>query len=155
MNNSNDYNSDNSCASTSATTNTIASDKDEGFYNYLYKLNIKDCATLFGMMRIKTILNDGKNSFKHFYLPIVNFMSRIATHALIPSKFRYNISKYVASIYKHDNFRNNNGIKFKCMAELIKATIQLECNINYIPNDIPLLFVHSTDDSVCSYKGAV
>ncbi|ETB63250.1 hypothetical protein YYC_00087 [Plasmodium yoelii 17X] len=155
--NSNDCDSDNPCASTSSTTNSIdsASDKNEGYYNYFDKLNIKGCISLSGMMRIKSIFNDGNNSFKNVYLPIVNFMSRVAPNVLIPSGIRYSISKYVGSIYKHDKFRNNNGIKFKCMSELIKATITLDCDINYMPNDIPLLFVHSTGDSVCSYDGTV
>ncbi|CAD2095141.1 lysophospholipase, putative [Plasmodium vinckei] len=157
VNNYNDYDSDNSCASTSATTNAItsASDKHEGYYNYLDKLNIKGCVSLSGMMIIKTLFNEGINSFKDVYFPIIDFMSNFAPHALIPSEFRYKISKYASNIYKHDKFRNNNGIKFKCMSELIKATITLNSDINYMPQDIPLLFVHSKDDSVCYYKGTV
>ncbi|SCL87525.1 lysophospholipase, putative, partial [Plasmodium chabaudi chabaudi] len=157
VNNYNDYDSDNSCASTSATTNAItsASDKHEGYYNYLDKLNIKGCVSLSGMIIIKTFLNDESNSFKNVYLPIIDHMSNFMPHALIPSEFRFKISKYASNIYKHDKFRNNNGIKFKCMSELIKATITLDSDINYMPTDIPLLFVHSSDDSVCYYKGSV
>ncbi|VEV56212.1 lysophospholipase, putative [Plasmodium vinckei vinckei] len=156
MNNYNDYDSDNSCASTSAMTNAItsASDKHEGYYNYLDKLNIKGCVSLSGMMIIKTLLNEKINSFKYVYLPMIDFMSNLAPHALIPI-FRYKISKYSFNIYKHDKFLNTNGISFKCMSELIKATITLYSDINYIPKDIPLLFVHSKDDTVCYYKGTV
>ncbi|SCL88950.1 lysophospholipase, putative [Plasmodium chabaudi chabaudi] len=152
--NSNDYDSENSRFSTSDTTNSIVNDKYEGCYNYLDKLNIKGCASLSGMMRIKTPLDAGNTTFKYLCLPIINFLSRVAPHALISAESRYKRSEYVANICKHDKFRNNTGIKFKCMAELIKATITLDCNIDYLPKDIPLLFIHSIDDTICCYKGS-
>ncbi|SCL91526.1 lysophospholipase, putative [Plasmodium chabaudi adami] len=152
--NSNDYDSENSRFSTSDTTNSIVSDQYEGCYNYLDKLNIKGCASLSGMMRIKTPLDAGNKTFKYLCLPIINFLSRVAPHALISAESRYKRSEYVANICKHDKFRNNTGIKFKCMAELIKATITLDCNIDYLPKDIPLLFIHSIDDTICCYKGS-
>ncbi|SCL90583.1 lysophospholipase, putative [Plasmodium chabaudi adami] len=152
--NSNDYDSENSRCSTSDTTNSIVSDQYEGCHNYLDKLNIKGCASLSGMMRIKTPLDAGNTTFKYLCLPIINFLSRVAPHALISAESRYKRSEYVANICKHDKFRNNTGIKFKCMAELIKATITLDCNIDYLPKDIPLLFIHSIDDTICCYKGS-
>ncbi|VEV54406.1 lysophospholipase, putative [Plasmodium vinckei vinckei] len=153
MNNSTDYGSDNSCASTSATINAIVSGKDEGCYNYLDKLNIKGCVTLSGMMRLKTPFGSGNKSFKYFYIPITNFLSRVAPHTLFSSEARYKRSEYVANICKYDKFRNNNGVKFKCISELMKATITLRCDINYMPKNIPILFMHSKDDDVCCYKG--
>ncbi|KEG01648.1 hypothetical protein YYE_03164 [Plasmodium vinckei vinckei] len=153
MNNSTDYGSDNSCASTSATINAIVSGKDEGCYNCLDKLNIKGCVTLSGMMRLKTPFGSGNKSFKYFYIPITNFLSRVAPHTLFSSEARYKRSEYVANICKYDKFRNNNGVKFKCISELMKATITLRCDINYMPKNIPILFMHSKDDDVCCYKG--
>ncbi|SCM01601.1 lysophospholipase, putative [Plasmodium chabaudi chabaudi] len=155
MNNSNGYGSDNSCASTSATINDIASGKDKGCYNYLDNLNIKGCVTLSCMLRLKTPFDSGNKSFKYFYLPITNFLSRVAPHTLISSESHYKRSEYVANICKYDKFRNNNGIKFKCMSELMKATITLNGDINYMPKNIPILFVHSRDDNICCYKGTV
>ncbi|CAD2092929.1 lysophospholipase, putative [Plasmodium vinckei lentum] len=157
INNFNDYDFDNSCVSTSATTNAIAnpSDKDEGCYNCLDKFNIKGCVSLSGMMRLKTPSDSGNKSFKYFYLPIANFLSFVLPHALISLEPRYKISEYAINICKYDKFRNNAGIKFKCISELIKATITLDRNIKYMPKDIPLLFVHSKIDSLCSYKGVV
>ncbi|KEG04432.1 lysophospholipase, putative [Plasmodium vinckei vinckei] len=151
----NDYDSDNSCASTSATTNAIVDDKDEGCYNYLDKFNIKGCISLSGMMRVKTPLGSGNKLFKYFYLPIANFLSRVAPNTLVSRETHYKRSEYVANICKHDKFRNNNGVRFKCFAELMKATITLRCDIKYMPKNIPLLFVHSKDDSICCYKGSV
>ncbi|VEV56184.1 lysophospholipase, putative [Plasmodium vinckei vinckei] len=147
MHNYNDYGSYNSYA--------IASDKDERCYNDLDKLNIKGCVSLSGMVRLKTLLNSGNKSFKYFYLPLANLLSFILPNKRIFSKSAYNKSDYVSNVYKHDKFINTNGIRFKCMSELIKATLKLDCNIDYLPKDIPLLFIHSTDDTVCSCKGSV
>ncbi|CAD2092325.1 lysophospholipase, putative [Plasmodium vinckei brucechwatti] len=152
--NSNGYYFDKSCFSASDTSDSIVSDKYEGCYNYLDKLNIKGCASLSGMMRLQAPLDGGSKSFKYLYLPIIKFLSIVAPHALISSELGYKRSEYVTNICKYDKFRNKNGVKFKCISELIKATITLDCNINYLPKEIPLLFVHSIDDCVCNYKGS-
>ncbi|ETB59945.1 hypothetical protein YYC_03295 [Plasmodium yoelii 17X] len=152
MNNSNDYDSDNSCANISATKNSITSDKHESCYNYLDKLNIKGCVSLSGMIRIKSILDPGNKSFKYFYLPLVNFLSYVLPHAEFSSESRYKKSGYFPNICKCYKFLNIDGRKYKYKSEFIKATVTLDCNINYMPTDIPLLFVHSTDDSICCYK---
>ncbi|CAD2105273.1 lysophospholipase, putative [Plasmodium vinckei] len=152
--NYNGYYSDKSCFSASDTSDSIVSDKYEGCYNYLDKLNIKGCASLSGMMRLQAPLDGGSKSFKYLYLPLIKFLSLVAPHALISSEPGYKRSEYVTNICKYDKFRNKNGVKFKCVSELIKATITLDCNINYLPKEIPLLFVHSLDDGVCNYKGS-
>ncbi|SCM03976.1 lysophospholipase, putative [Plasmodium chabaudi adami] len=150
----NSYYSDNSCFSASDTENATVSDKYEGCYNYLDKFNIKGCASLSGMMRLQAPLDGGNTSFKYLYFPIIKFLSLVAPHALISSEPGYKRSEYITNICKYDKFRNNNGVKFKCISELIKATITLDCNIDYLPKDIPLLFIHSIDDRVCNYKGS-
>ncbi|CAD2092942.1 lysophospholipase, putative [Plasmodium vinckei brucechwatti] len=157
INDFNDYDFDNSCVSTSATTNAIASasDKHEGYYNCLDKFNIKGCVTISAMIRIKSRLDPGNKTFKYFYLPLVKFLSIVLPHARIFSKSAYKKSDYVANVSKYDKFRNHSGIKFKYIAEVIKATTALDRNINYMPKDIPLLFVHSKDDTVCSYEWTV
>ncbi|CAD2087672.1 lysophospholipase, putative [Plasmodium vinckei lentum] len=155
MNNSNNYGSGNSCASISATTNAIASGKNEGCYNYFDKFNIKGCVSLSGMIRIKSILDPGNVSFKYFYLPLADFLAYVLPNPQFSPESRYKKSGYFANMCKRYIFRNINGKKYKTMSEFIKATITLGCNINYIPKDIPLLFVHSKDDSICSYEWTV
>ncbi|CAD2100633.1 hypothetical protein YYG_03563 [Plasmodium vinckei petteri] len=155
MNNSKYSDPGTSSASTSATTNAIVDDKDHVCYNYLDKFNIKGCISLSGMMRVKTPLVSGNKTIKYFYLPVANLMSRVAPRVLVSTKTHYTRSEYVANICKYDKFRINNGLRFKCFAELIKATIALRCDINYMPKNIPLLFVHSKDDTICCYKGSV
>ncbi|VTZ81083.1 lysophospholipase, putative [Plasmodium yoelii] len=155
MNNYNDYDSDNSCASTSATTNTISSDKDEGFYNYLDKLNIKGCVSLSGMIRFKTMWDFGNNSFNYVYLPILKFLSHVANNIIISSEPRYKGFQCGPSAYNHNNYMNIDGPTLKSIYELLNATITLDSNINYMPKNIPLLFIHSQDDHICCCKGAI
>ncbi|CAD2089276.1 lysophospholipase, putative [Plasmodium vinckei brucechwatti] len=156
MNNSNDYGFDNSCASTSATANAIANGKYEGYYNYLDKLNIKGCVSLSGMMRLKTLLGSGYKLFKYFYLPILSFLYCVVPHTQFSLKYRPRKEpKIVISICKRNKFINSDGMKLKCVYELIKAMVTLDRNISYMPKDIPLLFVHSKDDDICCYKGSV
>ncbi|KEG00222.1 hypothetical protein YYE_04930 [Plasmodium vinckei vinckei] len=153
--NFNDCDSENSCFSAPNTTNIIISDKYDERYNCLEKLNIKGCASLSGMMKLKAPLDAGNKTFKYLCLPVIKFLSHVAPDTLISSESRYKRSEYVANVCKHDKFRNNTGLKFNCVAELIKAIIKLDCNIDYLPKDIPLLFIHSTDDTICCYKGSV
>ncbi|VTZ66344.1 lysophospholipase, putative [Plasmodium chabaudi chabaudi] len=130
------------------------SDKDERFYNNLYKLNIKGCVSLSGMMKLNAIRKAGDRSIRYLYLPLAKFLSRVAPNAVFSPKSGLKHSEYVADIYKYDKFRNSDKIKFKCISELIKATVTLNCNINHMPTDIPLLFVHSKDDNVCCFEAA-
>ncbi|CAD2096393.1 lysophospholipase, putative [Plasmodium vinckei brucechwatti] len=155
MNISNYYGSNNSCASISATTNAIASDKHGRCYNYFDKFNIKGCVSISGMIRIKSILDPGNEAYKYFYLPLVNFLAYVLPHVQMSSEPRNKKSGYFANICKYYIFRNINGKKYKNMSEFIRATITLDCNVKYIPKDIPLLFVHSKDDSICSYEWAL
>ncbi|SCL86574.1 lysophospholipase, putative [Plasmodium chabaudi adami] len=155
MNISNVHGSDNPCASISATKNAIASDKDEGFYNCLDKFNIKGCVSISGMIRIKSIFNPGNISLKYFYLPLTDILAYVLPHVHISSESRNKKSGYFANMFKYYIFRNINGKKYKNIADFARATITLDCNVNYIPKEIPLLFVHSKDDSVCSYEWTV
>ncbi|CAD2096431.1 lysophospholipase, putative [Plasmodium vinckei lentum] len=155
MNNSNYYGSNTTCASISAMTNATDSDKHEGCYNYFDKFNIKGCVSISGMIRIKSKLDPGNETFKYFYLPLSDFLAYVLPHAQMSSEPRNKKSEYFANICKYYIFRNINGKKYKNMSEFIRATITLDCNVKYIPKDIPLLFVHSKDDSICSYEWTV
>ncbi|SCM24184.1 lysophospholipase, putative [Plasmodium chabaudi chabaudi] len=142
-----------SSASISATINASTSDDHEIRYNYLDDLNIKGCVSLSGMVRLKTSRNAGNKSFKYFYLPAFSFLSCVMPHKRTSSS-RYKKSEYYANICKYDKFRNSDEIKYRNISECIKATVTLNGNIKYMPNDIPLLFVHSKDDTSCSYEAA-
>ncbi|SCL89271.1 lysophospholipase, putative [Plasmodium chabaudi adami] len=157
MNNSKYGDPGTSSGSTSATISGIVSTsgKHEGCYNDLDKFNIKGCISLSGMIRIKLKYDPGNKSYTYFYLPIINFLSYILPNLQNLLEPHNEKSGYFSNICKYYIFRNINGKKYKYMYELAKATVTLDYNINYMPKDIPLLFVHSQDDSICSYEWAV
>ncbi|SCL87698.1 lysophospholipase, putative [Plasmodium chabaudi adami] len=154
MNNSSDYGSDISGPSTSTMASVSSSDKHLGYYN-LDKFNIKGCVSLSSMLKLNETRNAGNNSIKYLYLPAAGFLSLVAPNAILPSNPDYKNFEYINYTYKYDKFRNSSGTKFKYVYELLKATVTVNCNINYMPKDIPVLFVHSTDDTVCHYQGTV
>ncbi|SCL94302.1 lysophospholipase, putative [Plasmodium chabaudi adami] len=154
MNNSSDYGSDKSGASTSTMASASSSDKHLGYYN-LDKFNIKGCVSLSSMLKLIETQNVGNKSLKYLYLPAAGFLSLVAPNAKRPSDSGYKQFEYITNTYKYDKFRNPDETKFKHVYELLKATVTVNCNINYMPKDIPVLFVHSKDDSVCCLEGTV
>ncbi|SCL86620.1 Serine aminopeptidase, S33, putative [Plasmodium chabaudi adami] len=107
------------------------------------------------MMILKTTWNAGNNAMKYLYLPVASFLSSITPNAMLPSDPDYKQFEYINNTYKYDKFRCPEDTKFIYIYELIKASVTVNCNINYMPKDIPLLFVHSKDDSVCYYEGTI
>ncbi|CDU17111.1 lysophospholipase, putative [Plasmodium yoelii] len=140
---------DNVISSTSADGNNKNDDK----YNCMDKLNIKGCVSLSGMVSFERIAQPGTSLFNYLYLPITHFLSYIAPNMQTISELPYKSFPYVENLCKVDKYRHNGGITFKCVYELIKAMGALNDDINYIPKDIPLLFVHAKDDCICYYKG--
>ncbi|KEG04422.1 hypothetical protein YYE_01328 [Plasmodium vinckei vinckei] len=144
-------------ASTSATTDAIASsnDKHVGYHNYLDKFNIKGCVSLSAMIKLNETRNVGNALVKYLYLPVLGLASFVAPNAILHSDPNYKQFEYINNTYRYDKFRNSDDTQFKYVYELIKATVTVNSNINYMPKNIPILFVHSKDDSVCYYKAAV
>ncbi|CAD2088330.1 lysophospholipase, putative [Plasmodium vinckei brucechwatti] len=166
---------DNAIASTSADDNAIAStsaddnadadivvrgdiiargnNKIDDKYNCLDKLNIKGCVALSGMVSFERIAQPGSYLFNYLYLPLTHLLSYIAPNVETRSELPYKGFAYVDHLCKLDKYRGNRAITVKCVYELIKAMGALNDDINYIPKDIPLLFVHARGDSICYYKG--
>ncbi|CAD2099472.1 lysophospholipase, putative [Plasmodium vinckei] len=127
--------------------------KNDDKYNCLDKLNIKGCVALSGMVSFERIAQPGTYLFNYLYLPLTHLLSYIAPNVETRSELPYKGFAYVDHLCKLDKYRGNRAITVKCIYELIKAMGALNDDINYIPNDIPLLFVHSRGDSICYYKG--
>ncbi|CXI21086.1 lysophospholipase, putative [Plasmodium berghei] len=150
---------DNVIASTSTEDNVIpntstnGNNKNNEKYNCLDKLNIKGCVSLSGMVSFEKIAQPGTNLFNYIYLPITHFLSYIAPNMQTMSELPYKSFPFIENLCKVDKYRHNGGITFKYVYELIKAMGALNDDINYIPKDIPLLFIHAKDDCICYYKG--
>ncbi|VTZ67846.1 lysophospholipase, putative [Plasmodium chabaudi chabaudi] len=150
---------DNAVASTSTEdivvvgTSTDDNDKNDDKYNCLDKLNIKGCVSLAGMVSFERIAQPGTYLFNYVYLPVTHFLSYIAPNLETKSELPYKGYPFIDNLCKLDKYRGNRGVTVKCVYELIKAMGALNDDINYIPKDIPILFVHAKGDSICYYKG--
>ncbi|VEV55614.1 lysophospholipase, putative [Plasmodium vinckei vinckei] len=150
---------DNAITDTSANDNAEADiivrgeDNNDNKYNCLDKLNIKGCVALSGMVSFERIAQPGTYLFNYLYLPVTHLLSYIAPNVETRSELPYKGFAYVDNLCKLDKYRGKRAITVKCVYELIKAMGALNDDINYIPEDIPLLFVHARGDSICYYKG--
>ncbi|KEG01629.1 hypothetical protein YYE_03729 [Plasmodium vinckei vinckei] len=150
---------DNAITDTSANDNAEADiivrgeDNNDNKYNCLDKLNIKGCVALSGMVSFERITQPGTYLFNYLYLPVTHLLSYIAPNVETRSELPYKGFAYVDNLCKLDKYRGKRAITVKCVYELIKAMGALNDDINYIPEDIPLLFVHARGDSICYYKG--
>ncbi|GAB69372.1 PST-A protein [Plasmodium cynomolgi strain B] len=102
------------------------------------RLNIKGCISLSGMISIELML------FSCFFprYRLINNMHYI----------RY---KYMNDVARFDKIRYKKGITSRFGYELLKAMKILDRDMIYIPKDIPILFIHSKDDTLCYYRGVV
>ncbi|EUD66643.1 hypothetical protein C922_02964 [Plasmodium inui San Antonio 1] len=116
------------------------------------KLNIRGCICLAGMISIDEIAS--KPSYKFFYIPCSKFFATFfPTLRLTPSLY-WKKYPYVNHIFNYDKNRNKKPITCKLGYELLNAIENLNNDMDYIPKDIPILFVHSRHDSACFFGGA-
>ncbi|GAB67073.1 PST-A protein, partial [Plasmodium cynomolgi strain B] len=114
------------------TLQLIGKSKDEA----KKKLNIKGCISLSGMISIERIIASPR-SYK-----LINNMLYI----------KY---QYMHDLYKYDKIRYKKGITYRFAYQLLKAMDNLQKDMKHIPKDIPILFIHSKDDTLCYYRGVV
>ncbi|SBS99344.1 PST-A protein [Plasmodium malariae] len=59
---------------------------------------------------------------------------------------------YVNDVQNFDKIRSKKGITVIFGYVLLRDMYNLENDMKHIPKDIPILFVHSKQDSVCRYR---
>ncbi|SBS95397.1 lysophospholipase, putative [Plasmodium malariae] len=120
------------------------------------KLNIRGCISLSGMISIE-LMTASPRSYKYscFYLPFAKVISWCFPRFRILSKSRYTRFPYMNDILGMDKMRYKKGITSRFGHELLKAMKILDRDIRHIPKDIPILFIHSKDDTLCYYRGVV
>ncbi|SBS89415.1 unspecified product [Plasmodium ovale curtisi] len=120
------------------------------------KLNIRGCISLSGMISIELIAASPR-SYKYscFYLPILRFISCCFPRFRFLSKMSYIRFRYMNDVRDFDKIRYKKGITSRFGYELLKAMKMLDKDMRHIPKDIPILFIHSKDDTLCYYRGVV
>ncbi|GAW83210.1 PST-A protein [Plasmodium gonderi] len=120
------------------------------------KLNIKGCISLSGMISIERLVASPRSyKYKYIYLPIIRLFSYCFPRFRIVNNMRYIKYKFMNDLFKYDKMRYNKGITSRFACELLKAMGNLDRDMQYIPEDIPILFIHSKDDTLCYYRGVV
>ncbi|GAB68679.1 PST-A protein [Plasmodium cynomolgi strain B] len=115
----------------------------------VYALDLQGHGLSDGMISFQKIASPRSYKYKYFYLPLISGFfptSRFVT------KIGFQKYPYLNDL---DKIRSKNGITLKYWHELLKATSNLEHDMEYIPNDIPILLIHSKDDIFCYYKGVL
>ncbi|KMZ77760.1 hypothetical protein PVIIG_00448 [Plasmodium vivax India VII] len=119
------------------------------------KLNIQGCISLSSMISFQQIASPRSYKYKYFYLPFSRLISGFFPTSRVVTKMGFQKYPYLNDLANFDKIRSKNGITVKYWYELLKATSNLESDMEFIPKDIPILLIHSKDDIFCYYKGAL
>ncbi|SOS81590.1 lysophospholipase, putative [Plasmodium sp. gorilla clade G1] len=121
--------------------------------NLISKLNIKAFISLAGMISIKNIGSIDSFKYKYLFLPIIKMLSYVCpTYRLRKKNSGFKRFPYINDLMNFDKLRYKKGMTNKLAYEVIKSVYILKKYINDIPQNIPILFIHSRHDSVCAYE---
>ncbi|SBT57414.1 PST-A protein [Plasmodium ovale wallikeri] len=127
-----------------------------GKYRHYYgDLNIKGCVSLSGMISIGALGLPTSFRYNCFFVPLSRFFSDFLPTLRLLCELPYKRFQYVRDLGRYDRIRYRNGITCRFAYELIRAMLNLENDMKYIPRDIPILFIHSKKDKLCYCKGVV
>ncbi|SBT58731.1 lysophospholipase, putative [Plasmodium ovale wallikeri] len=117
------------------------------------KLNIKGCVSLSGMISYDKISRPGTSLFKFFYLPVTRIISAFIPTIRVVSEVNYTSFPFIIDLGNFDKFRLKKGVTCRFVYQLLRAMDNLDKDMENIPKDIPILFIHARDDCVCCYNG--
>ncbi|SOS77593.1 lysophospholipase, putative [Plasmodium sp. gorilla clade G1] len=117
-------------------------------------MNIKGCISLSGMIMLEKLSSVNSIKFKGVY-DIMKFVGNHFPKNRLFKRFKFSKHPYINDLIYYDKLRYQKWITGQFAFQIFKAIENLREDINFIPKNIPLLFVHSKDDSVCSFEGAM
>ncbi|CAG9484851.1 lysophospholipase, putative [Plasmodium vivax] len=115
------------------------------------KLNIRGCICLAGMISIDELAS--RASYKFLFIPFSKFFATVFPSLRLTPSLYFKKYPYVNQIYSYDRNRNKKSITCKMGYELLNAIENLNNDMQHIPKDIPILFVHSRHDGTCFFGG--
>ncbi|ETW15647.1 hypothetical protein PFFVO_05427 [Plasmodium falciparum Vietnam Oak-Knoll (FVO)] len=120
------------------------------------KGSIKGLVSLSGMFSIKAVGSPDSFKYKYFFSPVMNLMSSIGpTDRISKSKKSYERCPYVNDLISFDKVRYDGTITKNLAYGLMKSVDTLNKNMDRIPKNIPILFIHSKTDNICTYEDAL
>ncbi|SOV83831.1 lysophospholipase, putative [Plasmodium sp. gorilla clade G3] len=121
--------------------------------NLITKLNIKAFVSLAGMISIKNVGSINSFKYKYVFLPVIKMLSVVCpTYRLRKKNRGFKRFPYINDLMNFDKLRYKKGMTNKLAYAVIKSVYILKKYINDIPQNIPILFIHSRHDSVCAYE---
>ncbi|CDO64816.1 lysophospholipase, putative [Plasmodium reichenowi] len=119
-------------------------------------LNIKGCISLAGMISVRMVGSIDSIKYRYFYLPVMKLFSRyFPTFRPGKKKFKFEKYPFVNDLLFYDKYRFKGRITNNLAREILVALDNLHNNIDDIPKNIPILFIHSINDCLCLYEGTV
>ncbi|CAD2098460.1 lysophospholipase, putative [Plasmodium vinckei lentum] len=128
---------------------TIGKSKDITANNN--KINIRGAISLAGMISIEEILK--KPSYKYFFIPFAKVLSTAFPSLRVIPPLEFKKFPYINNIFEFDKYVSLRPVTCRLAYELLRAIQNLNNDISYLPKDVPLLFVHSREDSACFFNG--
>ncbi|SPJ13126.1 lysophospholipase, putative [Plasmodium sp. DRC-Itaito] len=120
------------------------------------KGNIKGLISLAGMFSIKRVGSPDSFKYKYFFFPVMNIMSFVCPTRRMPkNKKRYQRCPYINDLISFDKSRYDGTITKNLAYGLMKSVDTLNKNMDRIPTNIPILFIHSRMDNICTYEDAL
>ncbi|SPJ10417.1 lysophospholipase, putative [Plasmodium sp. DRC-Itaito] len=119
------------------------------------KYNIKGCISLAGMISIEKLASTCSYKYRYFIVPFAKLISCCFPSFRLPQNFNFQKFPYVNDLINYDTYRYDKWITIKFGRQILNSIKNLNNDLKYIPKDIPILFVHSVDDSACYYNGVI
>ncbi|KJP89354.1 hypothetical protein AK88_01020 [Plasmodium fragile] len=115
------------------------------------RLNIKGVISLAGMISLDDLKK--KPEYKYFYIPVAKLAATLMPTRRLSPALKFEMFPYINDLYEFDPHCYCKSITNRLGNELLKAVDALHNDMKYMPEDVQMLFVHSTKDSACSYTG--
>ncbi|SOV25487.1 lysophospholipase,putative [Plasmodium sp. DRC-Itaito] len=120
------------------------------------KGHIKGLVSLAGMFSIKRVGSIDSFKYKYFTSPSMNVLSSLRpTTRLSKNTKGYKRFPYINDLISFDKVRYDGTITNKLAYALMNSVVTLNKNMDSIPKNIPILFIHSKTDNICTYEDAL
>lgn len=115
------------------------------------KVNIKGCVVLAGMISLDSAQK--KPSVKYFYLPFGKTFCALFPTMRFSPPVHSEMYPFVHDVFDYDKHVIKKPVTCRLLMECLNAIENLNNDVDFIPKDAHLLFVHSRHDKVCDYYG--
>ncbi|SOV83847.1 lysophospholipase,putative [Plasmodium sp.] len=118
------------------------------------KYNIKGIICISAMVSVKLLGYTDSFKYRYFYLPATWLLATLfPTYRQKKGSVEFKKFPYVNDIISFDRSRFKGDKTNKFTYGIVKSLDTLHKHIDDIPRNIPILFIHARNDSLCYYPG--